>query len=329
MLKSKKSITLLALSLSALLAVGSEFSASRQGIRSAHAAPSFNAAELEGGIQEFYDLYGTNGSDGTEGPLTPADKQEYAQSISEMVSYLDPTPFNDVVGHLAADYGTNPSHRAAIELIMSQIHAAVLPELRRQSEQSAVTTVLDDVFKAWTVAYAFGFGKGLWRSRGSGLQGLDRFKHVVTTISTNLPRTSREHLIAAGIGAGAGVAHAIYLHLQTKKLDPARVLLDAQSSVVQSLAEKTALARSQLNRYGQMREIPGGERETVRSLLQTVDPALRSTQDELTHLYDAAPSLRSRMSPIADDLRAARTLVGQLSLRLDGDELSQEFGRLP
>jgi len=321
-------LPILALGLTALLASSVELSAPLS-IRSAHAVPSFNSAELEGGIKEFYDLYGSNGTDGTEGPLTEIDKLEYADSISELVSYLDPTPFNDVVGHMAADYGTNPTHRGAIEAIVSRLHAAVLPQLRAQSEQSALTTVVDDVFKAWTVAYAFGFGKGVWKSRGSGLQGLERFKYVVTSISANLPKSTREHLIAAGVGGAVGVAHAVYLHLQTKKLDPARVLLDAQAGVAQNLGVKTAQARASLTRYSRMQQIPSAEQATVRTLIQTLDPELRETQDELTHLYDAAPPLRPQLSPIADDLRAARGLVGRIGLKLDGNELSNEFGALP
>jgi hypothetical protein len=290
-------------------------------IPEAHAIPSFNARELEGAIREFYDLYGTQGAD-----LTEADKLEYADSVAEMVSILDPTPFNDVVGHMAADYGSNPAHRPAIELILTRLHSAVLPQLRAQAEHSAVMTVLDDVFKAWTVAYAFGFGKGLWRSRGSGLQGIERFRHVVTTVSANLPRTTRQHLMAAGIGAGAGIGHAIYLHLQTKKLDPSQILRDAQSSVVQRLATQTADARAELSRYAGLPEIASTQRETVRALLQRLDPQLRSAQDELSHLYDTAPHLRPQMSPIADDLRAARGMLGRVSLKLDGDELSEDFG---
>jgi hypothetical protein len=277
----------------------------------------FNPDELEAAIINFYEIHA--GTAPGSADLTDIDRQEMADALADMVAILKPTQFNDVVGHLAVDYRQNPEHREPIEQLSYRIYEKILPELEERREGHPVITVIDDVFLAFSLAYTFGFGKGLWRSRGSGLTGIARFKHVVKTISTNLPRGRRTSLALLGIGTTAGVIHAVYNHLETKKLDPKDLLSSTQDGVVTDLATKIAALRDEL------KAIKDADLEAdparYRTRLTEAEKTLMSSQKEMEHLYTAASQFRSRMQPIAEDLVSVRAQLSRLNAKLDLIEL--------
>jgi hypothetical protein len=272
----------------------------------------FNPEEIERAIVDFYGFYDNRSPDFA---LSDVDKAEMADALADMVAVLRPTAFNDVLGHFAAEYRQNAKNREAIEILMLKSREKIARELQENRERHPVLTVIDDVFLVWTVTYSFGFGKGLWRSRGSGLQGLDRFKHVVRSVSENLPRGKRNALMIVGVGTTAGIIHAVYNHLETVKLDPRDLLTRIQADVVQELGTRMAGIRDELKAITpeRLRLSPA----TYRDRFNVIDPEVSKMQRELEHLYVSAPHLRSRMQLIADDLRSVRTQLAQLSMQLD------------
>src|SRR5690606_32857954 len=84
-----------------------------------HNTTVFDPAKVEEAIARYYLVY--NLSDTRYGRLTPANKAEIARAIGEKVAILNPTQYNDVLGHLAADYRHHPENREAIESILNAV----------------------------------------------------------------------------------------------------------------------------------------------------------------------------------------------------------------
>jgi hypothetical protein len=303
---------------------------------------AFNPDELECTIYSYYGFFPQPGQSAASAPGAPAapdvgipstagqsctgyasdltdiDRNELSDAIADEVKILSPSPFNDVVVHLAADYRQQPEHREAIEQLVSSIHNKVVEELRAQDEQHPALTILDDVFMTFTVAYTFGFGKGLWESRGSGLEGIARFRNAIKSAYEGMAEVRRYRLALIGIGTAIGAAHAIFQYLETKKLDPNSVLDTTQSGVVQDLATTAASRRDEMRRDAalspdQLRP----QMQALRDRIRQVEPELTNLQNQMAHLYDAAPRYRSRMQPAADDIQAARLAISQLGSKLD------------
>lgn len=285
------------------------------------ARSSFNPDEIEATISEFYGIYSATPGPEADG-LTEADKLEIADSLGDMVAVLNPNQFNDVLGHLAADYRQNPDHRVPIELLLDLTYRKIAPELQHDREKHPVITVIDKVFLVWTIAYTFRFGKGLWRSRGSGLKGLERFQHVVkTTVAELRVKNPGEFRRILAIGAGIGVAEVIYDYLSTKKLDPRHMLSETQADIVRELAQKMADARKELKTlFTLSKSDPARFRAGAaasRARLAAIDGLASKAQPELQHLYDAASQLRATMEPIAADLRSVKSYLERIGGLLD------------
>lgn len=263
---------------------------------------AFRPDEVYCAIIEYYG-FSAGLSPGSD-QLTSADKHEMADALADMLAILAPESFNDVMGHLVVDYRQHPRFRAGLEDLMSTTYSKISEELHRTRDQHPVVTVIDDVFKVWGVVYVFGFGRGLWRSRGSGLKGLEKFRHIVKTVSTNLPRSRRAMLAIAGVGTTIGIVEAIYNHLETKKLDPRELLRSVQSEAVTGLATTIVVLRDELRPVTQAQVRAGPERYRTRVL--EVRAQVRGLLTEVEHLYAAAEPLRSQLQPVAQDLRSVR-----------------------
>ncbi len=269
---------------------------------------AFRPDEVYCAVVEYYG-FSANLSPGSD-PLTASDKHEMAEALADMLAVLPPASFNDVLGHLVVDYRQHPRFRAGLEDLMISAYSKISEELRQNRDRHPVVTVINDVFKVWGVVYIFGFGRGLWRSRGSGLKGLEKFRHIVTTVSTNLPRGRRAMLAIVGVGTTLGIIEAIYSHLETQKLDPRELLRAAQSEVVTGLGTTIAGLRDELRPVTQAQV--RAEPERYRTRIIEVKAQVRGLLTEVEHLYATAEPLRSRLQPVAQDLRSVRESLERL-----------------
>ncbi len=259
----------------------------------AHSRPrsEFHPDEIERMIsKDFYRLYSSQ--PGKAETPDPAALAEITEAVAETIGVLPPETFNDIVGHLLAEYRQNPRNRAAIEALLPAVRAQVARTLD-EDRKSPVFTVIDDVFRVWTAAYAFRFGKGLWASRGSGLKGIERFRHVVKTVTERLPQSRRSTLALAGVGTGIGLAHALYEHLQTRKLDPMPLLRETQREAVHELAVLAADLKT---------EVWAASGTLGVSRARSILSESRRIQIQVLHFSEAAPQLTSQLEPIVEDL---------------------------
>ena len=271
------------------------------------AASRFNADEIETLITHMYGYYnGTVPSD-----LQDVDRGEYALVVAEELAALDAAPFNDVMGHLAADYGSNPDHRAAIEHIMNSTHDTVLPLLREYRDHSVFWTFVDDTFSVFAVVYAFQFGRSMWRSRGKGLQLVGRFREA--TQAAKLGR--RAWLMTAGVGVGVGAVHNLYLTLRTQKLDPKDILLAAQRGVVGKHQEDMATLRQEVEGItsGHVRDNPRIIEERLTQVERSVLQAVR----EMEHISRVAPEIDHMTQTARDDAMGIRERLRDLWREVD------------
>jgi hypothetical protein len=285
----------------------------------AHAASSFNPKEVEAAITEFYGFYNSQSSTIGGYGLSDIDKNELADAIADQIAVLGPGGFNDVIGHLAADYRQNPENRAAVEALMAISRFKVMTELLANDERTPLMTVLDDVFVVWSAAYMFGFGKGLWKSRGSGLKGVARFRHSVETVAGNLPKGRMNLLKIAGIGTSVGLVHSVYNYLETKKRDPMMLLRTIQTDVVHDLGVRAAGLRDVLKAINP--NAPNLEIDALRMRLSSADKEISSLEQQLMHLFTSATQLRGRMQPITEDIQVARSLIARLGMQFDIREI--------
>jgi hypothetical protein len=181
--------------------------------------------------------------------------------------------------------------------------------------------VLDGALKAFTAAYFFGFGKGLWQSRGQGLSRLERFGKAMKA-GTARVWGRRNVLIIGGAGSAAGLLHAAYEHLQTRKLDPIAQLSSIQAEALLDIGTRVAAWRDELRGLSQdARLLERGA--AARARLTEIEGEVSGAAREVEHLAQAAPQFRSRMQPIAEDISEIRTLISRLGMRLDVSEFDQ------
>lgn len=275
--------------------------------------------EIERVLVDYYRFMGEE-DPAAGSALRDCDRIELTRAVADEISLLAPRQFNDLMGHLLADYRTNPEHRAVIEGLLGETRLRVLNEVLGLDRKHPIEGVIDDVFSVFTVAYAFRFGKGIWETRGSGLQGLPRFRLAVSNVVRNLAATRQQKLTLLGIGTGAAAAHAIYEYLETKRLDPASLLESVQKDVVREIAVRMAEARAQLKavRLEQLRSRPAEFAASAEKLQDSAEQAL----GELEHLRKSAPQLAALLNPAADDAAANRNLCAQILMRLEQIELS-------
>lgn len=290
-------------------------------------------------------------------PQTPAglstnDKAVWALEIFDQASQLDTDGFNDVVTHMAADYRQHPEHRLAIELVLSSItvtHSAdvtgekdhtadavrerLREELTNNRAHNPVITVMDDVLLAFTLAYAFEFGKGvigggrtLWETGGEGITKLQKFKNVGKMVieSDKFAKdvVSKRKLLVFAAGVGLGLADAAMQAFETFKVDPRHALEPVQGDIVHSSGVRAASERDELR--AMMKETPDQLKvhaQAYRDRMPLIDKDVTRIQSEMEHLYTVAAQFRPQMDPIAQDLTEVRKNISQLGMKLDGMEI--------
>lgn len=285
--------------------------------------------------------------------LSANDKSIWALEIFDQASQLDTDGFNDVITHMAADYRQHPEHRLALELVLSSIsvmHSAdvnggkddhtadavrerLREELTNIRQRNTVITVMDDVLLAFTLAYAFEFGRGivsggrtLWETGGEGLTKLQKFKNVGRMVidSDKFAKdiVKKKKLLVFAAGVGLGLADAAIQAFQTFKIDPRHVLEPVQGDIVHSDGVQAASERDELR--GMMKDTPDELKmrgQAYRLRMAVVDKDVSGIQSEMEHLYTVAAQFRPQMDPIAQDLTEIRKNIAQLGLKLDGMEI--------
>lgn len=319
---------------------------------------AFSQNSVEALMTDYYKHFGAPKADGgaltdlmASPPLTEADKSEYALDVLDEILLL-PTPlFNDVILHAMADYRQHPEHREAIERLAASVAMdrstdAGADALRRTFREdlaanptvSFVQTVLDDAVIAFGAAYAFQFGRGIWRGvRGVDSTGITRFKAIRRYVSYSMFKLKKARFATFGVGSAAGLAQAVAQSFESRKQDPRRMLSAVQCgdsadrcqdtpadarSVACAAAVEAASMRDELRRMvGESPETLRANNEAYRSRITEMDNAVTRMQREMEHLYDVAPHCRSRLEPIADDLTEVRKNVPVAATKLDRSDL--------
>lgn len=212
-------------------------------------------------------------------PLYRADRLEMVQALADEIAVLAPVAFNDLLGHLLADYQQTPGDRPGLDGLFGALETGLQPEFKARRDRIALIVVIDDVFAAWSVASVFAFGRGVWISRGSGLETIPKFRLLVRNIVLSTPRSLRARLAVLGLGGGAAAVQLLYRALATTRQDPAPALAAVQAELVAGLTKRVEL------------------------LSRNADPA--SLEAELRYLLEAAPA----------ETLAIRRLLGSLSDR--------------
>lgn len=242
---------------------------------SVYAAFGYNTDEIADAIADYHEMPRASDAD-------QALASEVADALADETAILGPVPFNDLVGHLLADYRHHSKHRASIADLLQRLRQRILPELKE--EHSKLNSVLDGVILAWTAVYVYSFGKGLWKSRGSGLRGLPLFRHVVKKVTENLPvYTLKLELKTTGTGIALGAAQAVYYSLETHRMDPLPKLALLQKQILDEHEARIIDARRKKQPLG--------------------DAAESQLAEELIELHKEAPALRKRINLLLEELR--------------------------
>jgi hypothetical protein len=252
---------------------------------------SFDPRQVEQAITEFYSV-------SQDPSLSGADREELADALADEITILRPIYYNSVIGLLVQEYRQEADHRQMIEGLIEHVQSKVQPELDRVSQRHPVITVVDDVFRVWSAVYVVGMSQGLWESRASGLKGIERFREAVTRVTQSIPSRRRAALLAVGIGTPVGIAHAIYQHLETRRIDPTRLLREEQKDIVSSI--RAALAKHQAER---------GARQLTASRARALGQELDRDEAELAYLAQHAPWLRPQARSAMDAVNELRKRV--------------------
>lgn len=263
----------------------------------AFSASSFSSTDIESAITIYYNI--------PEGTV----KEEVSEALADEISILKPISYNSVIAHLAADYRNYPDHRSAIASILQNTQSNVYEELKADKEESGIVMVIDNIFRVWTASYAFGFGKGLWKSSGSGLKGLKLFQHTVEKVAENLPKGKNAYATIAAGGITLGITEIVYHRLETKRLNPTMILYSMQEEIMNDLA---LIAHQSLL---QAKTTTSEQAETVQKLSDN----LKTLKTEVAYFYKNAPQLRAKVQFIAEDMQS----LEQILLQLDSNELVQ------
>ena len=282
----------------------------------------FSGSEIEELITNMYGYYnGTVPSD-----LRDVDRNEYAQVVADNIGCLDPGPFNEVLGHLAANYGTVPTDRPAIEHIMRTTHDTVLPVLQGYRDHSVFWTFVDDTFAVFTVVYMFRFAlrnptrvvegaagaervaSGFFRSGGRGLSWYRKFQEAAYV--AKMQRFSRPWLATLGAGLAVGAIDNLYAVLSTHKMDPNEILHDAQRGVVGRHQESMAavLADVRLITSDVIRADPRG----IESRLTQYERTTLDTEQELNHIREVSADLNGMAETARMDIASIKRRLRDL-----------------
>ncbi len=164
--------------------------------------------------------------------------EEVYGALGDLISIQEADIFNEVILNLLAEYRQVPANRQVIQQLIMTIHNKSLSQINANNSKHALVTVIDDIFLMASIAYTFGIAKGVWSARSSGLKGIERFKNIITSVSTNLPRSKIAHLKILGIGSTVGLSHAIINYFQTQKRSPRELLYKIQIELLTEYKKK-------------------------------------------------------------------------------------------
>jgi hypothetical protein len=285
----------------------------------------FSPEVLETTIRELYDLTDPSRKQAEEQPaLSNDDLSHLCDGLGQQIAAQKAGAFNDITGHLLADWRQKPDHRSVIESILtaSRKHAGrILAEQRSKprpfdptlsnGERAGVIAMeaIDQAMNVFTALYVFEFGRGLWKSRGQGLTKLEFFKQSLRQASTSA--LQRRNLMAGGTALATIVDVAIK-QLEERYQDPTDELERLRKIRVQEIAVEVAKTRDQL-RGG---TLPHEKVQTAGDLL------LNKLLPEVGHLLRSAPQLGFRIEPIAEDLEECREYLEKIGY-MPGDSGSE------
>jgi hypothetical protein len=280
---------------------------------------------IETTVRELYTLVGnqSKGEETSEAPVLSADDLNIlCDGLGQQVAAQKPEAFNDIVGHLLADWRQHVRHRSVIEAVLGAARAHAAHELAEQrskprpfdpnlsnGERAGVIALeaIDQTMNVFTLLYTFEFGRGLWKSRGQGLTKLEFFK-------TSLRQASEASLKKRGLLVGGSalttVVKVAYLQLETRKMDPREELLKVRIQRVHDIAVRVVQIRDRLlSNKTTLEEIQALGKESVELL------------PEVQGILKAAPDLTRKLEPIAEDLSEVQGLLAKLGFEPDYLEL--------
>ena len=281
-------------------------------LRTARAEPgasSFSREEIYASLVDYYRYFGPTDADPAApmlpDALTEADKREWADATADMIYILPVEDYNQLMSDLATDYVESHPHRLALEMLFSLTRTKLLPYLQEQREIHPLTTVLGGVLTAFTFAEGYGFIKGggrAWRAaRGAGTMRRSAiFRRVISGGIRGMRPTTRSALAVAGLGTAAGITHAIYESLETRKIDPNVILMGAQQRAVRELGERVVVWRDELRQLteAQIRQETDRHGRRMDEIIALSQQATR----ERTHLHGVAGAQRPNLQPVEMDL---------------------------
>ena len=286
----------------------------------------FSPEVLETTIRELYDLTDPNRKTSEEQPvLSNEDLASLCDGLDQQIAAQKAGAFNDITGHLLADWRQKPDHRRVIEALLaaSRKHAGqVLAEQRSKprpfdptlsnGERAGVIAMeaLDQTMNIFTALYVFEFGRGLWKSRGQGLTKLEFFKQSLRQASTSA--LQRRGLIAGGTALATVVDIAVK-QLEERYQDPTDELERLRKIRIQEIALQVVKIRDRLRKG----ELPHEQVQASGDLL------LNKLLPEVGHLLRTAPQLGFRIEPIAEDIEGCQGHLEKLGYI--PDEAGSEF----
>ena len=181
--------------------------------------------------------------------ITPADNENEAGSLAENIAMLSPVPYNDLLGHLGAEYMSMPSRRPAIDMLVKRIHDYLIPTFEGQKSMTWQNDLTYGVLAVWGVMIVFKYGpvavkgtrlangvkagisklnqievvpsalspRSLWVSRGRGLWSLFRYRVAAEAVSElgvaearrALPEAAAQQVASAASVSGPDIAEAV------------------------------------------------------------------------------------------------------------------------
>lgn len=303
----------------------------------------FDPAPIEKGLQGYYRAFVR-----AEKGYSPAQQEGLGKGLAFKISLLNATQFNAILAGMAAVYRHKSEYRAAIDAMLDRVHAMILPELMRDKERHPVKTVLDDLFVAFSIVSVVAFAKGYRDPRVMDLKGIARFRRVTALLAEKLPAARAKLLVVSDLGIGAGVVHALYESLQTRKRNPKDVMTavlgdgsdkSVVDAVVRALSEETE-QRLGLLRGKTAKEVTekpdfclaqGEARPTDLAppfCVLKLEKELDAVNEQVDYFYGRySGDVHKKLKPLATDLKEALAIIQDLRKELgiqDAQETSPE-----
>ncbi|MGE0614045.1 MAG: hypothetical protein AB7P04_00255 [Bacteriovoracia bacterium] len=252
--------------------------------------------------------------------LSPEDVRRLAGVVANMIfasTASRPHAFNDIVGHLLAEYAHHPDIRQPLAQLLEKVRELLSAELRARREHSVITSAIGDVFWVWSMASLMaGVGKGRLFTAGKGLTTLRRFRQIVSKVSADIFRAGIDPKvlkISVGVGIPYAIAKEITYQIETKRIDPLDALERIQRSLIE---EKTKLMGANRRALEGMLPLEGQHllehQIKFKALLRQVEKDIDATDIDMADLYINAKHLKAELEPVAEDVIFCRDAVAKL-----------------